>query len=110
MNYYHHSPFSLRRFSRRRSLTGSAALAGIGALALSARGSAPMPKVSAAATPGTPDDDLRVSTAGWTTDFSKHSVNLSEILSGGPPRDGIPPIDHPAYVPIAEADGWLEAK
>ncbi len=52
-------------------------------------------------------DDLNVSTAGWTTDFSQHSVPLSEIRSGGPPRDGIPPIDNPRYVSLAEADAWL---
>ncbi len=43
----------------------------------------------------------------WTTDFSKHSVPLSEISSGGPPRDGIPPIDHPKLISIAEAGQWL---
>ncbi|MDQ3480540.1 MAG: DUF3179 domain-containing protein [Actinomycetota bacterium] len=53
------------------------------------------------------DDDLNVSTAGWKTDFSKHSVPLSEFRSGGPPRDGIPPIDEPSYVSQAEADTWL---
>ncbi len=53
------------------------------------------------------DDVLSVSTAGWRTDFSKHSVPFSEIQSGGPPRDGIPPIDNPRYVPQAEADSWL---
>ena len=54
-----------------------------------------------------PVDALSVSTAGWQTDFSKHSVPLSEFQSGGPPRDGIPPIDAPRYVSQAEADGWL---
>jgi hypothetical protein len=53
------------------------------------------------------DDALNVSTAGWKTDFSKHSVPLSEFQSGGPPRDGIPPIDAPRYVSQAEADSWL---
>ena len=53
------------------------------------------------------EDDLNVSTTGWTTDFSKHSVPLSEFQSGGPPRDGIPPIDNPRYVSRAEADAWL---
>ena len=53
------------------------------------------------------DDALSVSTAGWRTDFSKHSVPLSEFQSGGPPRDGIPPIDAPRYVSQTEADGWL---
>lgn len=54
-----------------------------------------------------PGDRLSVSTAGWRTDFSKHSVPLSEFQSGGPPRDGIPPIDEPRYVSQAEANAWL---
>ncbi|MFT6580459.1 MAG: hypothetical protein ACJAU6_000888 [Alphaproteobacteria bacterium] len=36
------------------------------------------------------------------TDFSKHSIPYSEIRSGGPPKDGIPPIDDPKIVPISE--------
>lgn len=36
------------------------------------------------------------------TDFSKHSVPFGEIFSGGPPKDGIPPIDDPKFVPIAD--------
>ncbi len=42
------------------------------------------------------------------TDFSKHSVPYSQIVSGGPPRDGIPAIDSPRFVGLAEADAWLE--
>ncbi len=53
------------------------------------------------------DDEPSVSTAGWRTDFSQHAVPLSEFRSGGPPRDGIPPIDEPRYVSQAEADAWL---
>lgn len=37
----------------------------------------------------------------------KHSVPLEEIISGGPPKDGIPSIDDPKFVPVAEANGWL---
>lgn len=37
-------------------------------------------------------------------------VPLSEIISGGPPPDGIPPIDDPKYVPIDEADAWLAGR
>ena len=48
-----------------------------------------------------------VSDAPWRTDFSRHTVPLDEIMSGGPPRDGIPPIDEPAFVAPAEADAWL---
>ena len=36
------------------------------------------------------------------TDFTKTSIDLAEILSGGPPKDGIPAIDAPKYVPVAE--------
>jgi hypothetical protein len=35
------------------------------------------------------------------TDFSKHSVPFDEIRSGGPPKDGIPPIDSPIFKPVA---------
>jgi hypothetical protein len=38
------------------------------------------------------------------TDFTKHSVPLDEIISGGPPKDGIPSIDDPKFVPVAEAE------
>jgi hypothetical protein len=36
------------------------------------------------------------------TDFSKASVPFGEILSGGPPKDGIPAVDHPIFVPVTE--------
>ena len=38
------------------------------------------------------------------TDFGKRSVDLGEILSGGPPKDGIPSIDAPLFVPVSESD------
>ncbi len=49
-----------------------------------------------------------VSDAPWRTDFSRHTVPLGDIISGGPPRDGIPPIDDPTFVTPVEADTWLE--
>jgi hypothetical protein len=51
---------------------------------------------------------LRISKAGWKTDFSKTTVPLSEFQSGGPPRDGIPPIDDPKPTSQEAADAWLE--
>ncbi len=36
------------------------------------------------------------------TDFTKHSIEFEEVLSGGPPKDGIPSIDDPEFVPVAE--------
>jgi hypothetical protein len=43
----------------------------------------------------------------WITDFSRHTVPLEEIVSGGPPKDGIPALDHPTFVSVSEADDWL---
>lgn len=37
------------------------------------------------------------------TDFTRTLVDLDEIRSGGPPKDGIPSIDAPAFV-TPEAD------
>ncbi len=44
----------------------------------------------------------------FRTDFSKHTVPYSEIISGGPPKDGIPALDAPQFVSVAETDSWLE--
>jgi len=46
----------------------------------------------------------------FKTDFSKHSVPYSDILSGGPPKDGIPALKDPKFVSISEADVWLKSK
>ena len=40
-------------------------------------------------------------TSGWKTDFSKSIIDMDEIVSGGVPRDGIPPIDNPRFQPVA---------
>jgi hypothetical protein len=47
------------------------------------------------------------STRDWKTDFTRHSVPLDEILSGGPPKDGIPAIDDPKFVSVDDADAWI---
>ena len=44
------------------------------------------------------------------TDTSKALVPLDEIISGGPPPDGIPAIDRPAFVSPSEAARWLVPK
>jgi hypothetical protein len=56
---------------------------------------------------GSAEVSVPFGTRGWKTDFSKHSVPFEEILSGGPPKDGIPPIDRPNFVSVDEADRWL---
>jgi len=47
-------------------------------------------------------------TREFSTDFSIHTIPYSEVLSGGPPKDGIPAIDSPNFVSASEADEWLE--
>ena len=55
------------------------------------------------------DEPPRFLTFGWKTDFSRHSVPFDEILSGGPPRDGIPPIDNPKYHDVSDAPTYMVA-
>ncbi len=48
-------------------------------------------------------DPDRWKNMGWAqTDFSKSSIDLKEILSGGPPKDGIPSIDKPEFTNLAD--------
>jgi len=44
------------------------------------------------------------------TDFAKRTVKLEEIESGGPPKDGIPPIDRPRFDSVALAGKWLDPR
>lgn len=44
----------------------------------------------------------------FKTDFSKHTVPLEEIVSGGPPKDGIRSIDRPTFVTVRDANRWLD--
>ncbi|MDZ7807256.1 MAG: DUF3179 domain-containing protein [Gracilimonas sp.] len=46
---------------------------------------------------------------GWKTDLTKKSIDLSELISGGPPKDGIPSIDDPNFISIKHANEWVEA-
>ena len=41
-------------------------------------------------------------TAGWKTNFDKATVDLDEVISGGVPRDGIPPIDNPRFQQVRD--------
>ena len=51
----------------------------------------------------------REAPSGWLfewgeTDFSQASVSFDEIMSGGPPKDGIPAIDDPVFVAAADLE------
>jgi len=50
---------------------------------------------------------LRIGTRGWNTNWNRHTIDYSELLSGGPPRDGIPSIDDPKFISVSEAADWL---
>lgn len=41
--------------------------------------------------------------SGLLTDTSKTKINLSEVLGGGPAKDGIPSIDNPKFYSVSEA-------
>jgi hypothetical protein len=67
--------------------------------------------------PGTPREPIRAVSEGcelgefhWerSTCEPAHSIPLDEIISGGPPPDGIPPIDDPVYETVEDAADWLD--
>lgn len=103
------------RWSAGAPITAVTLLLGAGLLtAACERGGPPLGRETTTPAPvvatpiaGAAKDLFPFSTRGWRTDFSRHSVPLSEILPGGPPRDGIPPIDAPKFLPVAAGDGFL---
>ena len=55
-------------------------------------------------------NEIAFSLAGWAeTDFCRTGVDFGEIVSGGQPRDGIPPIDAPVYESADSASAWVES-
>jgi Protein of unknown function (DUF3179) len=55
----------------------------------------------------TSQDDLQGQEV-WKTDFSRSTVDASEIVSGGPPKDGIPAIDHPNFESVKKANKFID--
>jgi hypothetical protein len=52
-------------------------------------------------------EQLRRLTQAWNTNWNQHTVPYDELLSGGPPRDGIRSIDDPQFVSPEAAAAWL---
>jgi Protein of unknown function (DUF3179) len=50
----------------------------------------------------------KASTAGVEEEQKNNIIPLDQIVSGGPPPDGIPSIDEPKFISIQEADKYLE--
>ena len=79
------------------------------------------PPTTAAASSAEPEIDrdrggeldtlVRQATASWPTDWESNSIDLGELRLGLQmldPRDGIPPIDDPAFEPARAASEWLD--
>jgi peroxiredoxin len=76
-----------------------------------------MPEPTDAVVDTTPEDpenalqfsDVPVSSRTvMETDGVKHSIPLEDIESGGPRKDGIPPIDDPKFTSVAEGSEFLD--
>jgi Protein of unknown function (DUF3179) len=50
--------------------------------------------------------ELQKLSAGWKTNFDRHTVPLREFQSGGPGKDGIPALDKPRFLSVSKA-GFL---
>lgn len=61
-----------------------------------------------AGVPASDDDFILPSGEVSESGGVKHTVPLNSILSGGPPKDGIPSIDNPAFVTVSEANDYLD--
>ena len=57
---------------------------------------------------------LKIVLAGWALlllsgfDMSRHSIPVDEILSGGPPKDGIPALSQPEFVTVKKAGRFMK--
>ena len=77
----------------------------IAALLLSLSAQAAATQLLTTCAPPQPD----IARAWPDTDFARCTAPLREVISGGPPKDGIPPIDHPVFVSLpelAQTDGF----
>jgi Protein of unknown function (DUF3179) len=91
---------------RRPGLTATVMLAAA-LVIVAVAGDGESPPQDAPARDGASSEELRFDKSGWKTDFSKHDVPLTEFISGGPPRDGIPPVDEPKPTSQTAAERWL---
>lgn len=48
--------------------------------------------------------------SGFDTNVEKRSIDLNELIDGGPGKDGIPSIDNPKFVSQQEAEEWLNER
>lgn len=53
-----------------------------------------------ATSPGLAETTTALSAEWPNTDFSRATIDLSEVISGGPPKDGIPALSNPVFVSV----------
>ncbi|NNF56914.1 MAG: DUF3179 domain-containing protein [Rhodothermaceae bacterium] len=54
-----------------------------------------------------PMNDREQALPGFTTNTALRTIELSELRSGGPPKDGIPAIDSPRFTDTGSASEWI---
>jgi uncharacterized protein DUF3179 len=62
------------------------------------------PQAAERVTPGAREDVPSALRNAGSQDFPAPLVDLNDIRSGGPPPDGIPPIDEPLFLPVCAVD------
>ena len=90
----------------RRSLLTAFALIAVGIGLALAFAQASSPDAADSPTPGSTVINGRE--VFETEDGTRYIVHPSEIVGGGPPKDGIPSIDAPLYVTLSDADAWIQ--
>jgi len=70
----------------------------------------PDPLTTPFPTPDPSSAPMRLTFSGVQTDFTNHSVPFSEIRSGDPPRDGIPPVDVPIFLQVGNTPDYMNDK
>lgn len=69
-----------------------------------------IPASTSSTAPADLPGDLGVVAGPWPTDWTKRTIDLTELLIGIPtvdPRDRIRPLDEPVYEDVLSADDWL---
>ncbi|MHC4362560.1 MAG: DUF3179 domain-containing (seleno)protein, partial [Planctomycetota bacterium] len=56
------------------------------------------------------DEPVEMLLPGWNTNTAKRTVELDELQSGGPGKDGTPAIDKPKFVGPDKTEQWLKAR
>lgn len=89
------------------TFSSSLPLAAILGLLAAAVGGVLLPIAHAQPNDRLPDGAPQQALAQFDTDLSRHSIDLSSLRPGGPPKDGIPSIDQPSFVTVEEAASWV---